>query len=220
MANPCKGKYGYKPMRIQSENKQNCLKLGKMWVTKSRAIDFQFCIGLVDGVATVFQCEENQSQCSTVFSVRFGGCCFKPCCNLHLDFWGLSNTHKLSVFVWGFENEEGSFCHFPVLMPLHFRYVNPRFDFRWVDSSTTVAESSHIGCIGHVLDFFQIAVSRQIQDHVLLYLIASTTTKSPRDAKSLSTVDALETETTSPLRRSVRKLAGMYCARDGIAEQI
>lgn len=65
-----------------------------------------------------------------------------------------------------------------------------------------------------------IAVSRQIQDHVLLYLIASTTTKSPRDAKSLSTVDALETETTSPLRGSVRKLAGMYCARDGIAEQI
>ena len=74
-------------MRIQSENKQNCLKREKNASNQiTRAIDFQFCIGLVDGVATVFQCEENQSPCSPVFSVRFGGCCFKPCCNLHLDF--------------------------------------------------------------------------------------------------------------------------------------
>ena len=40
--------------------------------------------------------------------------------------------------------------HFHTLLTiLHFRYVNARYDFYCVDSSTTVDESWRFGCIGH-----------------------------------------------------------------------
>lgn len=65
-----------------------------------------------------------------------------------------------------------------------------------------------------------IAVFRWIRDHALLYLVAITMIKSPRNARNLTTVGVLETETTSPLMRSVRKRVRVFSARGLIAEKI
>lgn len=43
-----------------------------------------------------------------------------------------------------------SSCFVIVKLDNYFQYVNPRFDFKWVDSQTTADVSIKIGCIGHV----------------------------------------------------------------------
>ena len=66
-----------------------------------------------------------------------------------------------------------SSCFIIVKLDNYFRYVNPRFDFKWVDSQTTVDVSIKIGCIGHVWvtvkeveKFLMEASQKELWEHV------------------------------------------------------
>lgn len=61
-------------------------------------------------------------------------------------------------------------------MRLDFRYVNIRFDFRRVDSSTTLDEASQTGYIGHDWSFFKYFTTKHLHNFfVLVFNIQSLT---------------------------------------------